>query len=85
MKPIETETTNCVYTFEGCQDLPATNFLSNVGEGVEVCFEVSDEELEKIKKTKRVYLDILGRSVPPICLNTFTSLIESGDKNEQIN
>lgn len=85
MKPIETETTNCVYTLEGCQDLPATNFLSNVGEGVEVCFEVSDEELEKIKKTKRVYLDILGRSVPPICLNTFTSLIESGDKNEQIN
>ena len=85
MKTIETETTNCVYTFEGCQDLPATNFLSNVGEGVEVCFEVSDEELEKIKKTKRVYLDILGRSVPPICLNTFTSLIESGDKNEQIN
>lgn len=85
MKPIETEMTNCVYTLEGCQDLPATNFLSNVGKGVEVCFEVSDEELEKIKKTKRVYLDILGRSVPPICLNTFTSLIESGDKNEQIN
>lgn len=88
MKPIETKTTNCVYTLEGCHDLPATNFHSNVGEGVEVCFEVSDEELEEIKKSKRIYLDILGRGVPPMCLNTYTSLVESegkGDKNEQIN
>ncbi len=59
MKPIETKTTNCVYTLEGCHDLPATNFHSNVGEGV-----------------------------PPMCLNTYTSLVESengGNENEQIN
>lgn len=85
MKPVQTETTNCVYTLEGCHDLPATNFHSNVGEGVEVCFELSDEELEEIKKTKRIYLDILGRGVPPICLNSYSSLIVGGNENEQTN
>lgn len=85
MKPVETRTTNCVYTHEGCNDIPATRFESNVGNGIEVCFEISDKELEEIKKTKKVYLDILSLNIPPICLNSFSSLIDWSGKNEHFN
>lgn len=75
MKPIETKSCNAVYTLEGCLDLPATKFESNVGSGVECCFELEPGDLEEIQRTGRIYLDILGDGVPPVCISAKSSLI----------
>lgn len=76
MKPLETKSTNAVYTLEGCHDLPVTKFESNVGIGVEACLELEPGELEEIKRTGKVYLDILGDVVPPVRVAATSALIE---------
>lgn len=42
MKPVRTETTNAVYTLEGCNDLPVTKYenVDNKEMGVESCWEL---------------------------------------------
>lgn len=75
MKPIKTATSNAVYTLEGCLDLPATKFESNVGSGVECCFELEPGDLEEIQRTGMIYLDILGESVPPVRIAVTSALI----------
>lgn len=79
MKPIETKSTNATYVLEGCNDLPVTKFESNVGNGVEACFELEPGELEEIQRTGKVYLDILGDAVPPVRVATTSALIEQKD------
>ena len=72
MKAIRTEYSNITYTAEGCFDLPAT-ILDNPqtgGQEVETVWELSDEELERVKKDKRIYLYIMGTRVPPVLLST---------------
>ena len=58
MKPIETETTNAVYTLEGCNDLPVTKYtnVDNKEEGVESCWQLTPEEIETVTKTGKIYL-----------------------------
>ena len=79
MKPIETETTNAIYTLEGCIDLPVTRFESNVGTGVEACFELEPGDLEEIKRTGKIYLNILGENVPPVRVAVDSALIIESD------
>lgn len=47
MKPVRTETTNAVYTLEGCNDLPVTKYenVDNKEMGVESCWELDAEDL----------------------------------------
>lgn len=72
MKPIETETTNAVYTLEGCNDLPVTKYtnVDNKEEGVESCWELTPEEIKQVTKTGRIYLYIQGQVIPPVLLTT---------------
>lgn len=79
MKPIETKTTNALYVLEGCNDLPVTKFQSNVGIGVEACFELEPGELEEIQRTGKVYLDILGNSVPPVRIAATSAVIDESE------
>lgn len=81
MKPIETKSTNAVYVLEGCHDLPVTKFESNIGVGVEACFEIEPDELEEIKRTGKVYLNILGNSVPPVRVAATSALVDKDDEN----
>ena len=72
MKPIRTEYSNVTYVADDCFDLPAT-ILTNPetgGEEVETVWELTDEEIERIVKDRRLYLYIMGRSVPPLLLTT---------------
>lgn len=69
MKPVEFKERNTVF-------LPAEGEEANVGnmpalvhgiaegQAVTSCWDVSDEELEDIIKTKRVYMTVLGRPAP---------------------
>lgn len=72
MKPIKTETTNAVYTLEGCNDLPVTKYINEVNneEGVESCWELTPDEIKQIQETGKVYLYIQGNVVPPVLLTT---------------
>ena len=73
MKPVRTETTNAVYTLEGCNDLPVTRYenVDNKEMGVESCWELDAEDLENIKNNGgRVYLYIQGAVVLPVLLTT---------------
>lgn len=73
MKPVRTDTTNAVYTLEGCQDLPVTRYenMDNHENGVESCWELDAEDLENIKKNGgKIYLYIQGSVVPPVLLTT---------------
>ena len=70
MKPIKTETTNAVYTLEGCNDLPVTKYINadNHEEGVESCWELTPEEIKQIQETGKIYLYIQGNIVPPVLI-----------------
>lgn len=71
MKPIKTEYSNVIYTAEGCYDLPATLVrLPDGHEEVEVVWELTDEEVEQVVRDRRVFLYLVGRSIPPLSLNT---------------
>lgn len=85
MKPIRTETTNAVYTLEGCQDLPVTRYTNDANQetGVESCWELDAQDLENIKNNGgRVYLYIQGSAVPPVLLTTESCIYfkEEGEK-----
>lgn len=82
MKAIKTETANAVFVKEGCYDLPGTRFAYADGTpGIETCFEFTPEELEQINKTGRIYLYMLGTTVPPLYLST-TSDVELVESTE---
>lgn len=88
MKPIKTDTTNAVYTLEGCNDLPVTKYtnVDNNECGVESCWELDAEDLENIKKNGgKVYLYIQGDVVPPVLLTTESCIYfkEEGDKDDE--
>lgn len=81
MKPIETKDTNVVFTLDGCGDLPAVAAHDENGTNyVITAWEISPEELEKLKETGIVYLSIVGMSVPPVLLTVDNLMIEEGDE-----
>ena len=84
MKPIETETTNAVYTLEGCNDLPVTKYnnISNGEPGVESCWELTPEEIDRVQATGRIYLYIQGNIVPPVLITTESMVVFPDEKRK---
>jgi len=81
MKPIKTENTNsALLAPEGSKDvinLPITKLVYENGtKAVESCWELSDEELELVKKTGKIYFLCMGETHPPILLSTKSQLEE---------
>lgn len=80
MKPVKTETTNAVLKAPESQpeviDLPITRFkFSDGGNGVESCWQLSEEELQKVKETGKVYFICIGDTHPPIMLSAESQLV----------
>ena len=73
MKPIEHEHRNDILkappNSDNVNDLPIARivFENNVN-AVESCWEMTDEELEIIKTTKKVYFTCFGVTHPPILI-----------------
>lgn len=87
MKPVSTGTTNTVFIKKGCEDLPATEFVLQEDKktmGIETCWELDEDELEQLNKTKRIYLYISGKIVPPMYLTTESQILNvvEGGKND---
>lgn len=88
MKPVRTETTNAVYTLEGCQDLPVTKYTNvmNNEQGVESCWELDAKDLENIKNNGgKIYLYIQGAAVPPVLLTTESAVFFQEGKGDEQN
>lgn len=85
MKPVATETTNAVYTLEGCHDLPVTKYTNanNGEEGVESVWELSPDEIKQIQETGKVYLYIQGAAVPPVLLTTESQIYFQEEDTKQ--
>lgn len=81
MKAVKTEKTNSTLKPpEGSKnviDLPITRLVLYDGcPAVESCWELSKEELEKVKETGKIYFACMGEIHPPILLSV-KSLLES--------
>lgn len=70
MKPIKTESTNCILKgSEGVQDLPVTQLECKDGlQPVESCWELSEDDKKKIAETGKIYFVCLSNTHPPIWL-----------------
>lgn len=75
IKPIKTNTTNITYVAKGCRDLPATQHVLDNKLITETCWELTEEEKQKIMETGKIYYSIMGHTVIPMMLHT-DSLIE---------
>lgn len=70
MRPIRTGYSNITYVADGCGDLSATLFEDQSGNyEVETVWELTDEEVEQIRKEKKLYLYIQGGQVPPLLIS----------------
>lgn len=71
MKPIKTNTSNRTYTGKGCEPLPVTAMQFKNGEVVlEACIEISENELQEIIKTHKIYISFVGENIIPFMLHT---------------
>lgn len=79
MKPIITQNTNSVLKApkgsDNVTDLPITRFeYADKIRAVESCWELSKEELKRVKETGRIYFVCMGDTHPPILLSTKSQL-----------
>lgn len=65
MKPTKFEEVNCVYADDQPEYQPLPVFKAENGDVVS-CWELTDEELEKIKETKQIFL----------CVKTFNQPLQ---------
>ena len=81
MKPIETKETNMVFTLDGCGDLPVIAAHDENGVNYIIsAWEITPEELEKVKETGIIYLSVVGTQIPPVALLVENPMIEEGEE-----
>ncbi|HHV13217.1 MAG TPA: hypothetical protein GXX75_23365 [Clostridiales bacterium] len=81
MIPIKTETTNCIMKGNApdVMDLPVTMYVTEDGiPAMQSCFELSEDELQEINRTGKLYFSLYGNAHPPICLST-VPFVEEAD------
>ncbi len=64
MKPVPFEEQNTTYVAEGCGDLPVFKQMPQIIS----CFELTDEEIEKLKHTNKIWVSVHAVDMPPIWL-----------------
>ena len=76
MEPVRTENTNAVFMADGCNDLPGTIYTCDDGisKGIETCWEISEEELEQIIKSRRIFVYMVGCRVSPMFLSATSEI-----------
>lgn len=71
MKAIKTETTNVTFVREDCLDLPGTRYECEDGQpGIETCWQLSKEEIQQVMEDGKIYVYMLGYTVPPMFVAT---------------
>jgi hypothetical protein len=72
---INTEQTNAVFQppdgMENCDPLPVTRAHDPDGNPCIIsAWELSDDELEEVQRTKRIWLRVAGDGMPPVSIHT---------------
>lgn len=81
MNPITRKTTNTIFKRPDCYDLPGTKYKYSDGvPAIETCWELSDEELKKIKKTKKIYIQQEGQTLAPMAVSA-NSVLADGEED----
>ena len=75
INPIKTDKTNVIYVAKGCNDLPATQHLVDNMELTETCWQLTEEEIQKITETGNIYYSVVGKTIVPMFLHV-DSMIE---------
>lgn len=57
---------NVVFRAGGCHNLPARMYEENGIPIVETTWELTDEQIEQITKTKQISIAVIGKSIQPI-------------------
>ena len=73
MIPVKTGTTNCILKGPSpdVMDLPVTRYQWNDNtSAVQSCWQLSDDEIQEVIKTGKIYFSVWGNTHPPICLST---------------
>lgn len=82
MKPTKRKTTNTIFKRPDCFDLPGTRYKYSDGTpAIETCWELSEEEIEKVIKTKKIYIQQEGETLPPMAVSV-NSVLANGEENE---
>ena len=75
MKPIKTQHSNGVLKGSGdVIDLPITGLNYYGRPAIESCWQLSEEELEVVKQTGKIYFVCMGHTHPPIFLDVKSQL-----------
>ena len=70
-----------VFTLDGCGDLPAVAAHDENGVNYIIsAWEITPEELEKVKETGIIYLSVVGTQIPPVALLVENPMIEEGEE-----
>lgn len=82
MKPIERKTTNTIFKRPDCFDLPGTKYkYTDETPAIETCWELNDIEFEKIKKTRKIYIQQEGQTLAPMAVSV-NSVLADGEEDE---
>ena len=88
MDPIRTERTYFVFTapegMDDCGELPVERWENEEGILNESTFELSDEEIEYLRKHKRIYLNIYGPTRPVIMISVMSAAACKEKKNASV-
>lgn len=79
MKAVKTETSNCILkgNSDDVIDLPVTRLVYGDGtHAIESCWVLSEEEMNEVQKTGKVYFRCFGDTHPPILLSTKSAIME---------
>ena len=85
MVAVKLESANAVFTGEGYLDVPATTYQYDDGTpGIEICLELTPEEIAELAKSRRLYLYKIGKTLQPFYLSTERELkiIDGGATDE---
>lgn len=78
-KAINFKEENFILKGKGCEDLPV---LAASDKRLVSCWELSDEELEEVKKTKKIWLIVHGMHPPVSITGTEPFVKEEKKENE---
>lgn len=83
MKSIKRKTTNTIFKRPDCFDLPGTKYkYEDETPAIETCWQLSKEELEKVKKTGKIYIQQEGETLPPMAVSA-SSVLADGEEDVQ--
>lgn len=56
-------------TDDQCSPLSVCHIMTQSGPAVLSCWKLTGDELEEIIRTKRIWLLVMGRTMPPVCVD----------------